>query len=116
LTHKMVDRYGFKKVGLTIRKSISADDNDWAGMFFDGKTFAFSKQYRMHIVDRVGGGDCFTAGLIYAMRENYSPEDTVEFAVAASCLKHAIEGDYAYLSAEEVWNLAKGSGNGRIQR
>lgn len=113
---KLVDSFGFKKVAITLRGSISANDNNWAAMLYDGKDFFFSKNYLIHIVDRVGGGDSFGGGLIYAMLNNYSSQDTIEFAVAASCLKHTIEGDYNLVSVDEVLKLAKGDGSGRVQR
>lgn len=109
-------RFGFSHVAITLRGSISANDNDWAAMLYDGKDYYFSKQYRVHIVDRVGGGDSFGAGLIYSMLNGYSAQDTIEFAVAASCLKHSIEGDYNLMSVSEVKNLAGGDASGRVQR
>ncbi len=113
---QLKDRFGFEAVAITLRSSISANDNDWAAMLYDGKQYYFSKQYRMHIVDRVGGGDSFGAGLIYAMLNGYAPQDTIEFAVAASCLKHSVEGDYNMVSLAEVQNLAGGDASGRVQR
>ncbi len=109
-------RFGFEKVAITLRSSISANDNDWAAMLYDGNDFYFSKQYRMHIVDRVGGGDSFGGGLIYASLSGYGPQETIEFAVAASCLKHSIEGDFNQVSVDEVTRLAGGDGSGRVQR
>ena len=113
---QLKDRFGFEAVAITLRSSISANDNDWAAMLYDGKQYYFNKQYRMHIVDRVGGGDSFGAGLIYAMLNGYAPQDTIEFAVAASCLKHSVEGDYNMVSLAEVQNLAGGDASGRVQR
>jgi 2-dehydro-3-deoxygluconokinase len=113
---KLVDTFGFKKVAITLRGSISANDNNWAAMLYDGKDFYFSKNYLIHIVDRVGGGDSFGGGLIYALLNNFSMQDTIEFAVAASCLKHTIEGDYNMVSVDEVLKLAQGDGSGRVQR
>lgn len=113
---QLKDRFGFEAVAITLRSSISANDNDWAAMLYDGKQYYYSKQYRMHIVDRVGGGDSFGAGLIYAMLNGYAPQDTIEFAVAASCLKHSVEGDYNMVSLAEVQNLAGGDASGRVQR
>lgn len=109
-------RFGFKKVAITLRESISASDNNWAAMLFDGNEFFFSKNYAIHIVDRVGGGDSFGAGLIYALLNDYSPQDTIEFAVAASCLKHSVEGDFNQVTLAEVTALMKGDGSGRVQR
>ncbi len=113
---KLKDRFGFKYVAITLRSSISANDNDWAAMLYDGSDYYFSRQYRMHIVDRVGGGDSFGAGLIYSLLEGKSAQDTIEFAVAASCLKHSVEGDYNMMSVAEVESLAGGNASGRVQR
>ena len=113
---QLKDRFGFDYVAITLRSSISANDNDWAAMLYNGDGYYFSKQYRMHIVDRVGGGDSFGGGLIYAMLNGYAPQDTIEFAVAASCLKHSVEGDYNMVSVAEVKNLAGGDSSGRVQR
>lgn len=113
---KLVDRFGFKKVAITLRESITANDNNWGAMIYDGKDFAFSKTYPVHIVDRVGGGDSFGGGLIYAELENYSLQDSIEFAVAASCLKHTIETDFNHATLDEVKSLMKGDGSGRVQR
>ena len=85
-------------------------------MLYDGNECYFSRQYHMHIVDRVGGGDSFGAGLIYSMLSGKSAQDTIEFAVAASCLKHSIEGDYNMVSVAEVESLAGGNASGRVQR
>jgi Sugar kinases, ribokinase family len=113
---QLADRFGFKKVAITLRGSISANDNDWAAMLYDGTDYAFSRSYRIHIVDRVGGGDSFGGGLIYALMNKYSLQDTIEFAVAASALKHSIEGDYNFVTLDEVKGLVKGGGSGRVQR
>lgn len=113
---QLTDRFGFKKVAITLRGSISANDNNWAAMLYDGNDFYFSKNYLIHIVDRVGGGDSFGGGLIYACINNYDPQSTIEFAVAASCLKHTVEGDFNMVSVDEVNKLAKGDGSGRVQR
>ncbi len=116
VARQLKDRFGFEYVAITLRSSISANDNDWAAMLYDGKECYFSRQYRMHIVDRVGGGDSFGAGLIYSMLEGKAPQDIIEFAVAASCLKHTIEGDYNMVSVSEVESLAGGNASGRVQR
>lgn len=113
---KLADRFGFSKVAITLRGSISANDNNWAAMLYDGNNYYFSKNYLVHIVDRVGGGDSFGAGLIYACISGYEPQSTIEFAVAASCLKHSIEGDFNQVSVDEVTKLANGDGSGRVQR
>ncbi len=116
VARQLAEKFGFKKVAITLRSSISANDNDWAGLLYDGKDYCFSKSYHMHIVDRVGGGDSFGGGLIYALLSGYSTQDAIEFAVAASCLKHSIQGDYNMVTVDEVKALAGGSGSGRVQR
>ena len=113
---QLMDRFGFEKVAITLRTSISASDNDWAGMLYDGKDYCFSKEYHLHIVDRVGGGDSFGGGLIYALRSGKSTQQAIDFAVAASALKHSIEGDFNRVSVSEVEKLAGGDGSGRVQR
>lgn len=113
---QLTERFGFQKVAITLRESLSANDNQWAAMLYDGNDFYFSKKYLMHIVDRVGGGDSFGGGLIYACLQDFAPQDTIEFAVAASCLKHSIEGDFNQISVDEVLKLAGGDGSGRVQR
>ena len=113
---QLVKRFGMSKVAITLRESISANDNNWSAMLYDGNDFYFSKKYEMHIVDRVGGGDSFGGGLIGATLHGYEPQATIEFAVAASCLKHAIEGDFNMVSMDEVLTLAGGDGSGRVQR
>ena len=113
---QLADRFGFKKVAITLRSSISANDNNWAAMLYENGEYFFSKSYLMHIVDRVGGGDSFGAGLIYASLMGYASQATIEFAVAASCLKHSIEGDLNMVSVAEVETLAGGDGSGRVQR
>lgn len=113
---QLMDTFGFEKVAITLRTSISANDNDWAGMLFDGENYCFSKEYHLHIVDRVGGGDSFGAGLIYALLNGKDTQQAIEFAVAASALKHSVEGDFNRVSVSEVEKLAGGDGSGRVQR
>ena len=113
---KLTDKFDFKGVAITLRESKSANDNDWSGMLYIGGEAYFSKKYSMHIVDRVGGGDSFGGGLIYSLLNDYTPQQAIEFAVAASCLKHSIEGDYNMVSLAEVKNLAGGDASGREQR
>lgn len=113
---KLADRFGFKKVAITLRGSVSANDNNWAAMLYDGENYYFSRNYLIHIVDRVGGGDSFGAGLIYSMLSGYDNQAALEFAVAASCLKHTIEGDFNQVSVSEVQKLAGGDASGRVQR
>jgi 2-dehydro-3-deoxygluconokinase len=113
---KLMERFKFKTVTITLRESITANDNVWGAMLYDGNEFYFSKKYDVHIVDRVGGGDSFGGGLIYATLNNYSPQETIEFAVAASCLKHSVEGDFNHVTIAEVKALMGGDGSGRVQR
>lgn len=113
---QLADKFGFEKVAITLRTSISASDNDWAAMLYDGENYCFSKEYHLHIVDRIGGGDSFGGGLIYALLSGKNTQDAVEFAVAASALKHSIEGDYNLVTVSEVEKLAGGDGSGRVQR
>ena len=116
VARQLMDEFGFEKVAITLRTSISANDNDWQGMLYDGKECRFSKSYHLHIVDRVGGGDSFGAGLIYALMNGMSDQQAIEFAVAASALKHSIEGDFNRISVQEVEKLAGGDGSGRVRR
>lgn len=113
---QLADKFGFEKVAITLRTSLSASDNDWAGMLYDGTDCCFSKEYHLHIVDRVGGGDSFGGGLIYALLSGKESQAAIEFAVAASALKHSIEGDFNRVSVSEVEKLAAGDGSGRVQR
>ena len=113
---QLAQRFGCKAVAITLRSSLSANDNDWAGMLYTGEEAFFSPTYRIHIVDRVGGGDSFGGGLIYAMLAGKAPQDCINFAVAASCLKHTIEHDFNLVTVKEVENLAGGNASGRIQR
>lgn len=113
---QLTDRFGFKAVAITLRESLSASDNNWSGMLYVANRPFFAKKYRMHIVDRVGGGDSFGAGLIYALLSDFGAQDAIEFAVAASCLKHSIEGDYNMVTKDEVLALARGNASGRVQR
>ena len=113
---QLADKYGFEKVAITLRESHSAFDNGWSAMLYDGENYCFSKKYNLHIIDRVGGGDSFGGGLIYSLLSGKSTQEAVEFAVAASALKHSIEGDYNMVTVPEVEKLAGGDGSGRIQR
>ena len=113
---QLTDKFGFEKVAFTLRTSISASDNDWAGMLYEGGECYFSRKYHLHIVDRVGGGDSFGGGLIYALLNGYEPQAAIEFAVAASALKHTVEGDFNRVTLSEVQKLAGGDGSGRVQR
>lgn len=116
VAQELVDRFGLKYVAITLRESFSASDNGWSAMMYDTKEFYKSKRYDVRIVDRVGGGDSFGAGLIYGLSSGMSNQDALEYAVAASCLKHTIEGDFNLVSTEEVETLMKGDASGRVQR
>ena len=115
---QLADKFGFEMVAITLRESHSAFDNGWSAMLYivAKDEYCFSKKYNLHIIDRVGGGDSFGGGLIYACMNGYDTQSAVEFAVAASALKHSIEGDYNMVTVAEVEKLAGGDGSGRIQR
>lgn len=116
VAEQLVERFGVQKVAITLRESVSASCNHWSALLYDGKELFASRKYTMQIVDRVGGGDSFGGGLIYALTAGYDSQAALEFAVAASCLKHSIEGDFNAVSAAEVLALAGGDGSGRVQR
>ena len=118
VARQLADKFGFEKVAITLRESHSAFDNGWSAMLYDVKSgeYCFSRKYDLHIIDRVGGGDSFGGGLIYSLLTGKSTQDAVEFAVAASALKHSIEGDYNMVTVAEVEKLSGGDGSGRIQR
>ena len=116
-------KYGFKKVAITLRQSINADFNKWSALLYDGKEAFFSKEYSIQIVERVGAGDAFAGALIYGLIKQAEKDpdfkDTksvVEFASAASCLKHTIEGDFNQVSVKEVQKLVNSDGTGRVSR
>ncbi|MDR0382275.1 MAG: sugar kinase [Oscillospiraceae bacterium] len=109
-------RFGFSLVAITLRGSLSASDNTWSGMVWENGRVCFAPEYTVHIVDRVGGGDSFCAGLIHARRAGWPADEALAFAVAASCLKHTIQGDVNRVSVEEVRRLAAGDASGRVQR
>jgi 2-dehydro-3-deoxygluconokinase len=110
------ERFDFKYVATTLRESISASENGWSCLLSDGKQCWTSRSYRIWIVDRVGGGDSFSGGLIYGLLSGMKAQEIVEFAAAASCLKHSIHGDVNLVSRSEVLALMGGEGSGRIQR
>lgn len=106
-----------KMLAVTLRESKSASSNGWSACLYDGKDFLLSRRYDItHIVDRVGGGDSFAAGLIYGLDNLPSHREALEFAVAASCLKHSIPGDFNRFTVDEVKALAQGDSSGRVQR
>jgi len=118
LTGKVLGAFpNLKMIAITLRSSHSADHNGWAACLNDRKAFVVSRRYEItDIVDRVGGGDAFAGGLIYALVTGKKPEDALNFAVAASCLKHSIPGDFNRVSVKEVEALSGGDGSGRVQR
>ena len=118
LSDSLLEQYpNVKKVAITLRESKSADINFWAAALNNGSEFIVSRKYEMYdIVDRGGGGDSFAGGLIYGLNELGSDKEALEFAVAASCLKHTIDGDFNRVTLDEVMKLAKGDGSGRVQR
>jgi 2-dehydro-3-deoxygluconokinase len=118
LSDALLEEYpNVKKVAITLRESKSADINFWAAALNNRSEFIVSRKYEMYdIVDRVGGGDSFAGGLIYGLNQLGSDKEALEFAVAASCLKHSIDGDFNRVTVDEVEKLAKGDGSGRVQR
>ena len=113
---QLVERFGFKKVAITLRESLSASVNNWSGLLYNTKKFFRSRKYEIQIVDRVGAGDSFAAGLIYGLVTGMPDGEALEFAAAASCLKHTILGDFNLVSTKEVQTLAAGDQSGRVQR
>ena len=114
---QMKEEFGFEYVVSTLRESFSATHNGWKALIYDGRGFYQSKRYELNpIIDRVGGGDSFSAGLIHGLLTKPTQGEALEFAVAASALKHTINGDFNLVSTEEVEALAGGSANGRVQR
>ncbi len=113
---QMKDEFDFKYVVTTLRESYSASDNGWSALIYDGNEFYHSKKYDIRIVDRVGGGDSFAGGLIYSLVEGKDFKASLEFAVAASALKHTIHGDFNLVTADEVEALVNGDASGRVQR
>ena len=106
-----------RAIAITLRESLSASHNGWSACLYDGKQFLTSRRYEItHIVDRVGAGDCFAAGLIYGMLSGLASQEALDFAVAASCLKHSIPGDFSRVSVAEVNALLQEGGSGRVQR
>jgi 2-dehydro-3-deoxygluconokinase len=119
VARQLKSQYKFNSVAITLRESFSASRNGWSALLLDDKDCkeAYrSKRYDIQIVDRVGGGDSFAGGLIYGLLTKDNTKDALEFAVAASCLKQTIPGDFNLVNADEVEKLAKGSGSGRVER
>lgn len=116
LAYKMIDKFGFKYVATSLRESYSATRNGWSAMLSDGTKTYFSKKYDIDIIDRVGAGDSFAGALIYSLLEKDDYQESVEFAAAASCLKHTIPGDFNLVSHEEIEKLVQGDQSGRVSR
>ncbi len=113
---RLRDHCQAQKVAITLRESLSASDNNWSALLFDGRQAYVSRKYALHIVDRVGGGDSFAAGLIHGLISGWEAQKALEFAVAASALKHTIPGDMNIVSEAEVISVAEGNVSGRVQR
>lgn len=116
LARQIQEQYGCKEIIFTLRQDISASDNKWAALLYSEGKLYFSKEYLIHLVDRIGGGDSLCAGAIYACLNRYTPQQTIEFAAAASCLKQTTEYDFCLSSVDEVLSLVNEGGTGRIQR
>lgn len=118
VAREICDKFGCKYAAVTLRESYSASLNGWSAMLYDAakKQAYYSRKYDIQIVDRVGGGDSFTAGVIYGLITGRENQDVIEFATAASCLKHTLEGDYNRTTVEDVENLLRDGGSGRVQR
>ena len=119
MARSLKKEYGFSTVAITLRESFSASRNGWSALLHDDKDCREPKRstrYEIDIVDRVGGGDSFASGLIYGLLTKEKSSDALEFAVAASCLKHTIPGDFNLVSVEEVEKLVKSGGSGRVER
>ena len=113
---QLAKRFDFQAVCITLRESITTSDNNWSAIMYENGVTCFSKKYPIHIVDRIGGGDSFAAGIIYGRLNHFEAQYTLDFAVAASCLKQTIEGDFNLITAVEVEELLNSNGTGRIQR
>ncbi len=116
VARQISETFNIPSVAITLRKSISASDNDWSALLYKDGVPHFSKEYHIHLVDRVGGGDSFGAGLIYAMLNGLDDQQIIEFAAAASCLKQTIELDVNLSTPADVYALMGGDGSGRVQR
>ena len=118
LSEKVLDLYPqMKTIAITLRESHSADHNGWSACLRQGSDFYLSQKYQISdIIDRVGGGDSFAGGLIHGLNQYQDPQQALEFAVAASCLKHSIQGDFNLVTCAEVEKLMSGDGSGRVQR
>jgi len=116
VARQLTEKFDFKKVAITLRESHSASRNGWSAMLYENGRSTFSNKFDITIVDRVGGGDSFAGGLIFALLRGDDASKAINFAVAASALKHTISGDYNRVALDEVETLAKGDASGRVQR
>ena len=117
VVNRLVEEFNFQQVGITLRESQSADDNDWSAIFYDGDEVLIAPKYAVRIVDRVGGGDAFSAGLIYGnLQDGWSSRQILDFAAAGSALAHTFHGDFNLVSVSEVMGIAGGNVSGRVQR
>jgi 2-dehydro-3-deoxygluconokinase len=116
VAERVSKEYGIETVSFTLRESLSASSNNWSGILYNNGKIYESKKYNLTIVDRVGGGDSFGAGLIYSLLNNFDKQSAIEYAVAGSALKHSIEGDFNIATVDEIKKLAEGDGSGRVQR
>lgn len=116
VARQLHERFGCKYIAITLRESLSATFNNWSGVLYDGAQLYRSRSYSMYVIDRVGGGDSFGGGLIYGLLTGMPLQDVIEFAAAASCLKHSVPGDFNLASLEEVKTLMAGDASGRVQR
>jgi len=113
---KLHESFDLRVAAITLRESLSASDNNWSAMLYDGAEFHFSRRYRIRVVDRVGAGDSFSGALIYSLISGRPAQEALEFAVAASCLKHTVHGDFNLVTKDEVERLLAGDASGRVQR
>lgn len=118
ISNEICRKFGCEYVAITLRESFSASVNGWSGLLYNAKKekVVFSPNYKIHLVDRVGGGDSFAAGLIYGLICGKDDQEVIDFAVASSCLKQTMEGDYNRATVQEIEQLICQGGNGRIQR
>ncbi|MDR2109969.1 MAG: sugar kinase [Spirochaetaceae bacterium] len=116
VARKMVERFGLKCQAITLRESLSANRNGWSAIVHDGNRCYRSQKYTIDVIDRIGAGDSFSGGLIYSLASGQDFSQAVEFAAAASCLKHTIPGDFNLVSENDVLGLMKGNASGRVQR
>jgi len=116
INSELIQKFKFKKTAYLLRDNVNSNGNKLSAVYFDGKDYYYTKEQEVNIIDRVGGGDSFGAGLIYSMLNMFGPQKAIEFAVAASCLKHTIAGDFNMTTVDEVNKLANGDSSGRVQR